>query len=80
MKKIITNINELINFSQIINENFVDLELSNMTVLFEVDEKTLKQINEELYYSNNTVGTPEDTDEILITVNGITFKYIIKEV
>lgn len=80
MKKIITNINELINFSQIINENFVDLELSNMIVLFEVDEKTLKQINEELYYSNNTDGSPEDTDEILITVNGITFKYIIKEV
>lgn len=79
MKKIITNINELINFSQIINENFVDLELSNMTVLFEVDKKTLKQINEELYYSNNTIGTPEDTDEILITVNSITFKYIIKE-
>ena len=79
MKKIITNTNELINFSQIISENFVDLELSNMTVLFEVDEKTLKLINEELYYSNNTDGSPEDTDEILITVNGITFKYTIKE-
>ena len=79
MKKIITNINELIHFSQVINENFVDLELSNMTVLFEVDKRTLKGINEEFYYSNNTTGVPEETDEIVITVNNITFKYILKE-
>lgn len=79
MKKIITNLNELIRFSQVINDNFVDLELSNMTILFEVDKRTLKSINEDFYYSNNTNGIPEDTDEIVITVNGITFKYAVKD-
>jgi hypothetical protein len=79
MKKIITDIKELMTFSQVINNNFEHLELSNMTVLFEVDKRTLKSINEDFYYSNNTMGKPEDTDEIVATVNGITFKYTLKE-
>lgn len=79
MKQVITDISELFLISEILNEKFNESDLSNMTIIFEVDSNLLKAINERIYYSNNKMGTPEETDEIIITVRGITFKYVIKE-
>lgn len=76
MLKTVTDINEMIVMSNIINERFgVDYNLKNMTINFKVDDLTLKQINETLYNKNNNNGSPEDTDEIIVKINGITFIY-----
>jgi hypothetical protein len=79
MKKIL-RLEDLLKLSSIIhNGTMHDYDVSNMTVTFTVDEDTLKRVNEEIFYSNNTHGTPEDVDEIMINVNDIHFKYVLNE-
>ena len=76
------SIDELIEITQVFKEKLLTkYDLTNMEILFHVDNAVLKKINEELYYRNNPQATdnPEETDEIDLNINGIQFKYVLKE-
>ena len=74
------DIEEIIKISSIIKENInKDMDLSSLEVNIYVDKKTLRKMNEELYYRNNSVGEPEETDEIIVNINDIKFRYVVKE-
>ena len=74
------DIEEIIKISSIIKENInKDMDLSSLEVNIYVDKKALRKMNEELYYRNNSVGEPEETDEIIVNINDIKFKYVVKE-
>lgn len=81
MKKIL-KLEDLLKLSSVLNNETMreyDYDLSNMTMTFSVDETTLRKVNEEIFFSNNNTGTPEDVDEIVINVNNVHFKYVLEE-
>lgn len=68
---------DLVALSKCFQETLGDkYDLSTMEIVFSVDELTLNKINEDLYYRNNTTGAPDETDEIVVNINGYTFKYV----
>ena len=81
MKKIL-KLEHLLKLSSVLNNETMreyDYDLSNMTMTFSVDETTLRKVNEEIFFSNNNTGTPEDVDEIVVNVNNVHFKYVLEE-
>lgn len=81
MKKIL-KLEDLLKLSSVLNNETMreyDYDLSNMTMTFSVDETTLRKVNEEIFFSNNNTGTPEDVDEIVVNVNNVHFKYVLEE-
>lgn len=72
---------ELIRVANILNEEFSEIKKSNMTILFELDSALLKQLDEEYFIKRNK-GSEENTfipgTEVIVIVNGITFKFIEK--
>lgn len=72
---------ELIRVANILNEEFSEIKKSNMTILFELDSALLRQLDEEYFIKRNK-GSEEDTfipgTEVIVVVNGITFKFIQK--
>lgn len=79
MKKIL-KLEDLLKLSSVLNnETMREYDLSNMMVTFSVDETTLRKVNEEIFFSNNNTGTPEDVDEIVVNVNNVHFKYVLEE-
>lgn len=81
MKKIL-KLEDLLKLSSVLNNETMreyDYDLSNMTMTFSVDETTLRKVNEEIFFSNNNTGAPEDVDEIVVNVNNVHFKYVLEE-
>lgn len=65
-----------------INEIFRGKDISNMTITFELDSKTLNKVNEDYYYRYNLNGDlvkDENVDEINVNIGGVKYKYIKKE-
>lgn len=82
LKKQILTVDDLIKISSVLQNNILnEYDTSNLQITLNVDEKTMKMVNENIFYSNNpnTNQKPEETDEILINVNNIHFKYVINE-
>ena len=52
--------------------------LSNYESNYDVD-KLSEKINNDLYHNTNHDGTPEETDEIIINLNGYKFIYRLEE-
>lgn len=54
-----------------------------MTITTEVSEKMLYKINEDFYYRNkkddDNIALPNHVDEVEVTIDNITFRYIKKE-
>lgn len=75
----IINIDELIKLSQFLVEN--DYHKKNITVNFGIKTRELlNRINEDIYYRNTEKKeTLKDVDEIILNINGITFKYVLDE-
>lgn len=72
----IPKIDDLINMSEILNNEFgKTIDLSLFEIIINVDDNTIKKINEDLYYRYNSDGSPEDVDEVNVRSNGIRFKY-----
>jgi hypothetical protein len=69
---------DLNKFINMLNESWNEYDLANMEIIFNVDEKTLNDINNELYYGTNHDGSPEETDEIIINLNGYKIIYRLK--
>ncbi len=75
----IVNIDELIKLSQFLVEN--DYHKKNVTVNFGIKTRELlNRINEDIYYRNTEKKEAlKDVDEIILNINGITFKYVLDE-
>ena len=73
-------IEDIIKLSSIIKENIeTDTDLSSLEINIYVDDKALRKMNEELYYRNSSIGEPEETDEIIVNINDIKFRYVVRE-
>lgn len=76
----IVKLEDVIKMSTLLSENgFSD---KNIEVILKVKtNELLNKINEDIYYKNKTNDSPPlgHTDEIILNVNGITFKYIVDE-
>jgi hypothetical protein len=70
---------DLNKFINMLNEFWGEHDLSNMEIIFNVDKETLNEINSELYYGTEHNGSPEDTDEIIINLNGYKIIYRSEE-
>ena len=70
---------DLNKFINMLNEFWGEHDLSNMEIIFNVDKETLNEINRELYYGTEHNGSPEDTDEIIINLNGYKIIYRSEE-
>jgi hypothetical protein len=80
--KQINTIEQLNNLSNAILEKLSNTtDLSNMEIIFSVDRTTLNKINEELFHVCNptSMELPEETDEILLEIKNIKFKYILNK-
>ena len=76
----IVKLEELVKLSAILKEN----DFSNKGVEIIIKVKTnelLNKINEDIYFKNKTPDSPQlsHTDEIILNINGITFKYVVEE-
>lgn len=70
---------DLNKFINMLNEFWGEHDLSNMEIIFNVDKETLNKINSELYYGTEHNGEPEETDEIIINLNGYKIIYRLEE-
>lgn len=43
------------------------------------NKEILNKVNEQFYYEDRKEGTPPDTDEVIVTIGGMTFKYIVDD-
>ena len=78
MRKIIS-LEDLNNFVSFLENFWSEYDLSNMNIVFNVDKYTLKDINKKLYQGTEHDGEPEDTDEIIINLNGYKIIYRLEE-
>ena len=75
----IIKLEDIIKVSAIMSEN----GFSDRGIVIHIPIKTqelLNKINEDLYYKNTTDEEkvcPNSVDEIVVNINGITFKYIL---
>ena len=77
---ILPKIDDLIKIANVITETIgTTCDTSLLEITIGVDKPTLKKLNEEFYYRNNSFGQPDDTDEIVVKIGDITFKYYVKE-
>lgn len=79
---LVPNIDVLYDLTNKINEMFYGKDMSNMTITFEVDEKTLNRVNEDFFYRNNPNGEynkKDKVDEVNVNISGVKYKYIKKE-
>lgn len=83
MKKIfnVPTIEQLSKLSQIIKDEFSDIKKENMSIVFELDEELLKQVDEDYFYKINPSATSNDFQpgsEVNVNVNDMKFKFIKK--
>lgn len=72
---------QLTNIALIINEQLEDIRKENITVVFELSNTNLKQIDEEYFFKNNKdakISDFEPADEVDINILGLKFKFIEK--
>lgn len=74
----IVKFSDIIKISKILSEN--NFANKGISIAIEVKNKiVLNKINEDIFFRNGGEGKVEEVDEIDINVNGINFKYIVKE-
>lgn len=74
----IPNLNDIFNLTHTLSEMRTSCNLNRMEIVFHVEKDELKLINEDIFYRNNPDGKnkPEDTDEIIVNVNGFKIRYV----
>ena len=74
----IVKFSDIIKISKILSEN--NFSNKGISIAIEVKNKiVLNKINEDIFFRNGGEGKVDEVDEIDINVNGINFKYIVKE-
>lgn len=67
------------NFVAMLQNFWGEYSFKNTEFTIGVDKNTLNDINNNLYHNTNHDGTPEETDEIIINLNGYKFIYRLEE-
>ena len=71
---------QMLKLSQYINDNFKDIKMCNMHIVFELPKELIKQLDEE-YYIKGKIGEINDfvpSDEVVINLDNIKFKFVEK--
>ena len=68
-------IDDIKNITKCMTAEFPKDDLSKITVSITVDEGYIKKLNEELFYRHSSGGKYNDSDEIVLNVDGVTFKF-----
>lgn len=79
---LIPNLETLYKIVFALKKEFKANDLPKMSIVFEVDEKTLNKVNEDFYYRNNPDADHDNyeiADEVDVNIEGVNFKYIKKE-
>lgn len=66
-------------FVALMNKFWGEYSFENTEIVIGVNQDTLNKINYDLYHNTNHDGIPEDTDEIIINLNGYKFIYRLEE-
>jgi len=69
---------QLFKIANIITSELKDVRKDNITILFELDEKLLRQIDEDYFFRNNKDAKPSEfipADEVELTISDIKFKF-----
>lgn len=70
----------LIRIADLLKSEFEkEIDFSIMEIRFNVGKNMIQKVNEDFYYRYNNEGEPEPADEVAVTTNGITFKYVGEE-
>ena len=79
----IPKLTDLVEMMQALDEHYEKEDFSNVVIEFTVDEKTLKKVNEEMFYRNrgNGVihGTPPTSDEVVVNIGKYCFRYVAEK-
>ena len=67
------------NFVAMLQNFWDEYSFENTEIVIGVDQDTLNKINRDLYYNTNHDGVPEETDEIVINLNGYKFIYRLED-
>lgn len=67
------------NFVAMLQNFWGEYSFKNTEFIIGVDKNTLNDINNNLYHNTNYDGVPEETDEIIINLNGYKFIYRLEE-
>lgn len=67
------------NFVVMLQNFWGDYSFENTEIIIGVNQDILNKINYDLYHNTNHDGIPEDTDEIIINLNGYKFIYRLEE-
>lgn len=78
MKKTILPEN-LNNFVALLDKFWGEYSFEKTEFIIGVNRETINKINNDLYHNTNHDGTPEETDEIIINLNGYKFVYRLEE-
>lgn len=73
---------QLIKIADILSEELSDIKKENMSIIFELNNELLKQVDEDYFYKNNPeaeINNLEPVSEVNIIISGIKFKFITRE-
>lgn len=68
-------IDNIRNIANAIKKEFRDDDLSNVMVIITVDDGHLKKLNEELFYRYSEGGQLNESDTVVLNVDGINFHF-----
>lgn len=71
---------QLIKLANFISEELKEIKKENMSVVFELSDNLIRQIDEEYFFKNNKDETNFiPSDEVQLIVSGVKFKFIKKQ-
>ena len=68
-------IDNIRNIANVIKNEFKDDDLSTVNVMITVDDGHLKKLNEELFYRYSEGGQLNESDTVVLNVDGINFHF-----
>lgn len=78
----IPTLEQLMQLANSFNEILIDVKKEDVSVVFELEKDMVRQIDEEIFYKNNTSKekpeTIEQPDEVQVSILGLTFKFVQK--
>lgn len=73
---------QLFNIAEFANKELEDIRKDNISIVFELSKKLLRQVDEHYYFKNSKDASEldfEPSDEVNLIVSGIKFKFVEKQ-
>jgi len=70
---------QLLKIASTLHNELNDVRKDNITIVFELEQELLRQIDEDYFFKNNKDALPSDFspgDEVLVTILDLKFKFI----